>query len=147
MSAPLDFLKIFADQLRRGGIRFAITSGMFMGTPLPTRDRVDRLLLIERLVWERVNDQRHGHYTRAWKEFYRRWRMEEGWAWPVNEPFRPQHHRLLQAARTHGLPPNPLAVLSREELVRLAVAKVASLAAATESELSQVRPPLEEMLP
>ena len=28
MSAPLDFLKIFAGQLRQGGIRFAITSGM-----------------------------------------------------------------------------------------------------------------------
>src|SRR5712691_880312 len=28
MSAPLDFLKLFAGQLRQAGIRFAITSGM-----------------------------------------------------------------------------------------------------------------------
>jgi hypothetical protein len=28
MSAPLDFLKIFAGQLRQAGISFAITSGM-----------------------------------------------------------------------------------------------------------------------
>jgi hypothetical protein len=32
-------------------------------------------------------------------------------------------------------------------MVRLAIAKVASLTAATESELAQVLPPLEEMLP
>ena len=108
---------------------------------------MDRLLLIERLVWERVNDRRHGLYTRAWKDFCRRWRTEEGWAWPVNEPFPTQHRRLLLAARAHGLPPKPLAALSRDELVRLAVAKVTSLAAATESEPAQVRPPLEEMLP
>ncbi|MDA1278095.1 MAG: hypothetical protein O2960_29210 [Verrucomicrobia bacterium] len=120
---------------------------IFRSAPLPPQDRVDRLLLIERLIWERVNDQRHGLYTRAWKDFYRSWRKEEGWAWPVIEPFPTQHHRLLRAARTHGLPPNPLAALSREEMVRLATAKVASLTAATESELAQVRPPLDEMLP
>jgi hypothetical protein len=28
MSAPLDFLRIFAGQLRQAGIQFAITSGM-----------------------------------------------------------------------------------------------------------------------
>ena len=60
---------------------------------------------------------------------------------------REARHRLLRAAHAHGLPPNPLAALSREELVRLAVAKAASMAAATESELAQVLPPPEEMLP
>ena len=103
---------------------------IFKSVPPPPQDRVDRLLLIERLIWERVNDQRHGHYTRAWREFFRRWRKAA-----------------LRAAHAHGLPPNPLAALSREELVRLAVAKAASMAAATESELAQVLPPPEEMLP
>lgn len=120
---------------------------VFKSASPPPQDRVDRLLLIERLIWERVNDQRHSHYTRAWRDFYRHWRKEDGWAWPVNEPFPSQHHRLLLAARVHSLPPNPLAALSREELVRLAVTKVTSLAAATESEIAQVLPPLEEMLP
>ena len=120
---------------------------IFRSAPLPPQDRVDRLLLIERLVWERVNDQRYGLYTSAWREFYRRWRKEEGWAWPVNEPFPSQHHRLLRAAHMHGLPANPLAALSRQELVHRAVTKVTSLAAATESEIAQVLPPLEEMLP
>ena len=108
---------------------------------------MERLLLIERLIWERVNDQRHGYYTRAWEEFFRRWRKEQGWAWPVNEPFPGQHDRLLHAARVHGLTSNPLAAISREDLVRLAVAKVASLSAATASEIALALPPSDEMLP
>jgi hypothetical protein len=114
--------------------------------PLEKLD-VERLLAVERLVWERVNEQRHGRYTRGWKNFYRQWRKEEGWEWPTPEQFWLQHRRLAEAARRHGLPVNPLASVSKEELVRTALGEVAKLAAASEKELAQVLPPVDELLP
>ncbi|MBI4657922.1 MAG: hypothetical protein HY735_03575 [Verrucomicrobia bacterium] len=113
----------------------------------PVVDEVERLLLIERLIWECVNAQRHGQYTRAWKEFFRSWRKEDGWIWPTQKPFLAQHQQLLSAARAHRLQPNPLASLPRHELLLAALTKVANLTAATQSELDQVCPPLDELLP
>ena len=114
--------------------------------PLEKLD-VERLLAVERLVWERVNEQRHGRYTRTWKDFYRQWRKEEGWEWPTTEPFWSQHRRLVEAAHRHGLPSNPLADVSRDELVRAALVEVAKLANASENEIAQVLPPADELLP
>ncbi|MBE7503130.1 MAG: hypothetical protein HS113_23170 [Verrucomicrobiales bacterium] len=116
-------------------------------TPAPTRLDLERLVALERLVWERVNQQRQGRYTSAWKSFYRQWRQEEEWEWPVNEPFDRQHGRLLQAARRHGLPPNPLADVRPEALVQAAVHEVAGIDAATETEMAQVLPPTGALLP
>jgi len=116
-------------------------------TPPPEQLDVERLLAVERLVWERVNEHRHGRYTRAWKDFYRQWRKEEGWEWVTSEPFWLQHRRLAEAARRHGLPPNPLADASKEQLVSTAIVEVAKLAAASEKEIAQVLPPVDELLP
>ena len=116
-------------------------------TPAPEKLDVERLLAVERIVWERVNEQRHGRYTRAWKNFYRQWRKDEGWEWPTSEQFWLQHRRLVDGARRHGLPANPLDNVSREELVRSALVEVARVAAASEKELAQVVPPVDELLP
>jgi hypothetical protein len=112
----------------------------------PSTGRIERLLLLERLVWERVNDQRHSRYTRAWKDFYRSWRKEEEWEWPTSESFPMQHQRVLRAAQAHRLPPNPLAELSRAELVRAAVQRLAEMGFA-ENEVAEVLPPVDELLP
>ncbi len=115
----------------------------------PPLERLDleRLLALERLIWERVNEQRHGRYTRAWKDFYRRWRRDDDWGWPVSEPFWLQHRRLVQAAQRHELPPDPLANLPPHELVRMALEEVARVGAASQNEIAKVLPPAEELLP
>src|SRR5207249_1822520 len=59
------------------------------------RLRLERLFLLERLVWERVNQQRHSRYTRPWRRFYRSWRKEPDWEWLTSEAFHRQHERLL----------------------------------------------------
>ena len=115
-------------------------------TQNPTDGHLERLLLIERLVWERVNDQRHSRYSRAWKDFYWSWRKEEGWEWPTAEQFWLQHRRLAEAAHQHGLPPNPLASLTRADLVQAAVRRLGEMGF-PENEVAQVRPPLDELLP
>ena len=114
---------------------------------LPERLAVERLFALERLVWERVNEQRHGRYTSAWKKFYRQWRREEDWEWPTEDPFWIQHKRLNEAVHRNGLPPNPLAEIPREELVQGALKEVGTVAAATEFEIAKVTPPMEELLP
>jgi hypothetical protein len=108
---------------------------------------LERLLALERLVWERVNEQRHQRYTRAWKDFCRQWRREDDWEWPVSEQFWLQHRCLTQAVRRHGLPPNPLADLSPCDLVRAALKEVATVGAASQNEIAKVLPPFEELLP
>jgi hypothetical protein len=115
--------------------------------PAEEKLRMERRFLLERLIWERVNEQRHSRYTRSWRQFYRSWRQESGWEWPTGEPFAQQHERLLAAARAHALPQEPLAGLSREALVEAAVREVCGLAAATSAEVAQVLPPVYELLP
>ena len=116
-------------------------------SPPPGRLDVERLLALERMVWERVNEQRHERYIRAWKLFYRQWRREEDWQWPTEEQFWLQHKRLAEAVRRHGLPPNPLAGTSREDLVNAALPEVAKIGGATQNEIAQVLPPVDELLP
>jgi len=107
---------------------------------------IERLLLLERLVWERINDERYGRYSRAWKEFYRRWRKEESWDWPTSEPFWMQHQCLAKAVRQHALPPNPIAGLAPADLVTAALRRLNEMGF-PESEVRQVLPPVEELLP
>lgn len=114
--------------------------------PLARLD-LERLLALERLVWERVNEQRHGRYTRGWKDFYRRWRLDDDWEWPVSEQFWLQHRRLSEAVRRHGLPPNPLAGVLPHELLRVALEEVAKVGAANQNEIARVLPPVDELLP
>ena len=115
----------------------------------PPLEKIDfeRLLSIERLIWERVNEHRQGNYTRAWKDFYRRWRGEDGWHWPTDEQWWLQHRHLMKAVHQHGLPPNPLAGIPSEELVSAALREVVKIAAATQNELARVLPPVDELLP
>lgn len=108
--------------------------------------QTDRLFLLERLVWERVNEERHGRYVRAFKDFYRRWWKEEEWEWPTSEPFWMQHKRVVKAVHAHGLPANPLADMRRDDLVAAAVKRLAE-AGFPENEVAQVLPPVDELLP
>lgn len=107
---------------------------------------IERLLLLERLVWERVNEERHTRYTRAFKSFYREWRGEPEWEWPTAEPFWMQHKRLVKAVHAHKLPPNPLGDISKEDLIRAALRRLAMMGF-PETEVAQVLPPVEELLP
>lgn len=116
-------------------------------TPTASRLELERLLALERSVWERVNRHRHEAYTRGWKEFFRHWRQEDEWEWPTSEPFWRQHRRLVDAAQRHGLPPDPLASLPPNRLVQAVLSEVTVLTRATKDELAQVLPPIEEMLP
>ena len=116
-------------------------------SPPPEMLDVERLLALERLVWERVNAQRHSRYTRSWKDFYRKWRQEAEWEWPTAEPFWLQHRRLMDAAQRCGLPPNPLANLEPRQLVEAALPAVAKVGGATPTEIAQVLPPVHELLP
>ena len=116
--------------------------------PPLTRGQFDLLVLLERLVWERVNNQRYSRYTRAWKNFYRSWRREEeSLEWPTSESFKLQHQTLLKAARQYGLLANPLETLSGERLVQTAEAEILAMERFTRNDLASVRPPVDEMLP
>jgi hypothetical protein len=110
-------------------------------------DRLDGFLRLERLVWECVNAERYELYTRAWKDFYRAWQKEAGFAWPVNEPFAKQHERLSAAARRLGLVPDPIGQVGREALLQTALARAAIKAQSTLGTLALVQPPLAELLP
>ena len=116
-------------------------------TPALGRLELERLLALERLVWERVNEQRHERYRRAWTAFFRQWRREEDWEWPTAEAFWQQHRRLSEAVHRHRLPPDPLAGLGPGSLVEAALIGVATVARATRDEIDQVLPPVEELLP
>ncbi|MBE7501813.1 MAG: hypothetical protein HS113_16220 [Verrucomicrobiales bacterium] len=115
--------------------------------PPPPRPQLERWLLLERMVWERVNQARYDRFTRAWKRFHRQWRGDEDWDWPNAEPFWLQHRYLADAVRRHQLPPDPLAGLRPEQLVAAALEEVATVAHATRNEIDQVLPPVEELLP
>jgi hypothetical protein len=110
------------------------------------RLRLERLFVVERFVWERVNEQRHSRYTRSWRRFYRSWRKEPEWDWPTSERFTLQHRRLLTGAHTHGLPADPLAETTKEALIAAAVQEVGQVAGATPAEVAQVLPPVYELL-
>jgi hypothetical protein len=116
---------------------------------LPRLERLhfERLFLLERLIWERVNKHRYSRYTVAWRRFYREWRKEANWQWPTPEEFWEQHQRLCKAVRAYGLPTNPLAELPKEVLIETAVQEVCRIAAATRDEIEQVLPPTEDLLP
>jgi hypothetical protein len=115
--------------------------------PAPERLDLERLLSLERIVWERVNEQRHGRYTRAWKSFYREWRREEDWQWLTEEQFWLQHRRVLDAVRRYRLPHDPLSDINRTDLVTAALREVETIAAASQNEIAKVLPPVEELLP
>jgi hypothetical protein len=110
-------------------------------------DRIDALVRIERIIWECVNQERYGLFSRAWKDFFREWRREENWQWPTSEPFPRQHARLLAAVRKHGLPADPVGAVGRQKIVEMALGRAAVRANSSPAEISQLHPPLTELLP
>jgi hypothetical protein len=134
--------KMREDVIKRRPLLRALVS-----KPEPERLRIQRMFVVERMVWERVNLQRHSRYTRAWRQFYRSWRKEFGWDWPTSERFAQQHERLMAGIRAHALPANPMEGLSTEALVQAAVQEVCILAGASHEEVAQVLPPVYVLLP
>lgn len=109
---------------------------------------LDRLLLVEQLLWQCVNRERYLVYQQAWKAFYREWQQDRIGEWPTSEPFLQQHRRVCEAARAHALPAAPLASdATRREIFDRGRDRVASLAAATTKEFDLVTMPLDTILP
>jgi len=109
--------------------------------------RLEGWIRLERLVWERVNQERHGRFQRVWKDFYKQWKKEEEWNWPTAEPFGRQHERVCEAARRYGLPVNPIPGVSRASLVESALEKAAAVAFVPVTQIQRVCPPTDELLP
>jgi hypothetical protein len=110
--------------------------------------RLERLLLVEGMLWQCVNRERYLVYQRAWKEFYRSWQQDRIGEWPTSEPFLQQHRRVCDAARQHGLPPAPLGSAdARQAVYDRGRARAQALAAATREEMETVAVPLDAMLP
>ena len=57
-----------------------------------------------------------------------------------------QQQRLVNAVRQHGLPPNPLADLAKEDLIGAALRRLAEMGF-PQNEVAQVLPPVDELLP
>ena len=110
--------------------------------------RLERLLLVEQMLWQCVNRERYLVYQRAWKDFYRAWQQDRIGEWPTSEPFLHQHQRVCDAVRRHGLPAMPLAdATARESIYERGLGHAAALTAATPEELETVAVPLGTILP
>jgi hypothetical protein len=109
--------------------------------------RLRRLIIVERALWEAVNRTRYRPFERCWKDFYRVWSHAPGVVWPVEAAFATQHQLLVEAAARYNLPHNPLAGVSREQLLRDAQTDAAEALAASPEELAQITPPLEVLYP
>lgn len=110
-------------------------------------DALEAWLRLERLVWETTNQERYRLFEAAWKEFYRRWRQSDAFDWPSAEPWRAQHERVLDAARSFGLARDPLGAAGRDVVYERAVRRAAVRGGTTEAQVARVRPPREEVLP
>lgn len=110
--------------------------------------RLERLLLVEQMLWQCVNRERYLVYQRAWKDFYRTWQQDRVGEWPTSEPFLRQHDRVCDAVRRHGLPAAPLAAVeARQSVYDRGLGRAATLTAATPEELETVAMPLDTILP
>lgn len=110
--------------------------------------RLERLLLVEEMLWQCVNRERYLVYQRAWKDFYRAWQQDRVGEWPTSEPFLLQHKRVCDAVRRHGLPPAPLGtVAARQAIYDRGRTRAAVLVAATPQEMETVAMPLDMILP
>lgn len=109
---------------------------------------LERLLLVERTIWECVNRGRYRLYQHEWKEFYRRWQRDTVGAWPTAEPFLIQHRRLCAAVAEFMLPAAPLSPAAvRESIYQDGIARTIVLTAATPEEIAAVAMPLDIILP
>jgi hypothetical protein len=111
------------------------------------QDQLQRLLMVERILWQCLDQDRYRQFTSAWKEFFRRWRQEPDWQWPTSESFFLQHGRLLKAVHDYGMPANPIPDAIRPDIVGQAIRRTAVLTAASAEEIAIIQPPLTELLP
>jgi len=110
--------------------------------------QLERLLLVEEMLWQCVNRERYVVYQRAWKDFYRSWQRDRVGEWPTAEPFFQQHHLVSAAVREHGLPPAPLGTLAaRQAVFDRGRERAAALTAAPSREIDMVAMPLATILP
>lgn len=110
--------------------------------------RLERLLWIERSIWEQVNRERYSVYQHEWKEFYRRWQKDQVGQWPSSEPFVQQHRRIAEAVIEFQLPARPLDPPVRKQAIfKQGIQRAAALLAATPEELAAVVFPIEVILP
>ena len=109
--------------------------------------RLERLLLVEGMLWQCVNRERYSMYQRAWKDFYRDWQRDRVGEWPTSEPFLQQHHRVCDAVRRHGLPPAPIDSRdARQAVYDRGRERASALVAATPEEMETVAMPLGTIL-
>ena len=110
--------------------------------------RLERLLLVEEMLWQCVNRERYMVYQRAWKDFYRAWQQDQVGEWPTAEPSLQQHERVCDAVRGYGLPSARLAtVADRQAIYDRGLTRAAALAAASPQELETIAVPLDIILP
>lgn len=113
-----------------------------------TELELERLLMIEGMLWHAVNRQRYLTYQRAWKEFYKGWTHAQPKAWPNDEGFARQHGLLVQASGDYGLPCSPMAGDgTRQSAYDHAIQHVIGLTRASDADIAAVLPPLTVMLP
>jgi hypothetical protein len=114
----------------------------------PTEDTLERLLVMERQVWQCINRERYAIFQRSWKEFYRRWRHSDDTPWPLGGPFAQQHMLLSAAVRQFGLPTDPLGQPGvGQQILQAGLKRAANLTGSTMEELNRVVPPIQELLP
>ncbi len=111
----------------------------------PTKLR--RAVMIEKFIWQAVNRSRYRTYQQAWKEFFRQWRRESGFQWPVEASFETQCDRLTEAAIRYKLPESLLDSVTKENALSDSRHEASDVFAATIEELDQIAPPLRVLLP
>jgi len=110
--------------------------------------RLERLLVIERGIWEYVNRERYLVYQHDWKEFYRRWQKDQVGQWPSSEPFGQQHRRVAEAVFEFNLPAAPIMTpAQKQSLFNKGIQRAVTLLAATPEEIQTILFPLDVILP
>jgi hypothetical protein len=117
---------------------------------LPACDeiRLERLLMVERAIWECVNRERYLVYQYEWKDFYRRWQKDQVGQWPSSEPFAQQHRRVAEAALELSLPAAPISTPAQKQgIFNKGIQRAVTLLAATSEEMQTVLFPIDVILP
>jgi hypothetical protein len=113
----------------------------------PDDDALQGLIRLERTVWETVNQERYRRYQHEWKEFYRRWKMEDLWEWPTSEAFSRQHERLVRAARIYELPVVILDEAAKEAAWTRGIERAILISGRPAATVHAITPPRMRMLP
>jgi hypothetical protein len=145
----IDLLKqSWSEQDEAGRAKLAVSRPLLLCVGNTPDDTLERLLMIERTIWQSVNRERYRIYQHEWKEFYRRWQRDNVGEWPTVESFEIQHHRVCEAVERFHLPAAPIAPEAvREAIYQRGIARTVALTAATPAEIELVTIPLATILP